>query len=160
VCLHVAKELPSKFLGFLRYAWESEEGSVVSSEGIVDAMKNVEVLCQGEDELQPLSSTYLPLPSLQEKCSAFMDEDFFPFLELGESWSSDEEVDDWSFLKKRLGVGAEDNLQFYIDVLYWMREASGTGQMANPSRILGVYTRIHSRCVEASDRRAARELVR
>lgn len=159
-CLHIANELPSKFLGFLQYAWEeSREDMLASSEDIMEALRDLEVLCQGDDTFVKLSDTYLPLPILQEKCSPFMDDNFFPFLELGESWPSDEEVDNWRFLKRHLGVGAEDNLQFYIDMLSWMWAASEGNQIANPLRILEVYTHIHSRCVEARDRPAARGLV-
>lgn len=157
LCLHVAEALPSEFLEFLRCAWKSEEDVLLSSGDAVEQMKLLKVQCDGYDKLYSLSRTYLPLPKLQERCSDIMQEDFFPFLYLGESWSSDKE-NNWVFLTKHLGVGADDNLKFYIDMLYWIQEVQDS--IDNPSRILDVYSGIHSRCAEARDQLAARKLVR
>ena len=163
-CLYVAKQMPSKFLHFLRYAWETEEASVTSRKDVVNALQSLTVLCQGGATgtavLKPLRETYLPLPNLQDKSDAFLGNDFFPFLELGESLTSNVKVGNWEFLSSSLGVGRDDNVHFYLDMLTYMAKACRGGKMVDPSRTVGVYSRIHSRCEEAPDPAAARQVVR
>ncbi|GJN78503.1 hypothetical protein PLIIFM63780_001997 [Purpureocillium lilacinum] len=138
-CLYVAKQMPSKFLHFLRYAWETEEASVTSRDDVFNALQSLTVLCQGgatgTTVLKPLRETYLPLPSLQEKSNAFLGNDFFPFVELGESLTSNVNVGNWEFLSASLGVGRDDNIQFYLDILTYMKTACRGGKMMDPSRI-------------------------
>lgn len=163
-CLYVAKQMPSKFLHFLRYAWETEKQSVTSRHDVVNALQSLTVLCQGGATgtavLKPLRDTYLPLPSLQEKSDAFLGKDFFPFLEFGESLTSNVKADNWEFLSSSLGVGRDDNVHFYLDILTYMKKARRGGEMMNPSRVVGIYSRIHSRCEEAPDPAVARQTVR
>ncbi|KAJ6438742.1 hypothetical protein O9K51_08143 [Purpureocillium lavendulum] len=138
-CLYVAKQMPSKFLHFLRYAWETEKESVTSRNDVVNALQSLTVLCQGgatgTTVLKPLRETYLPLPSLQDKSKAFLGNDFFPFLELGESLTSNVNVGNWEFLSASLGVGRDDNIHFYLDMLSYMKTACRGGKMVDPSRI-------------------------
>jgi len=161
VCLHIAENLPSDFLGFLRHVWEYNEEDAIDNEKFIQRMKKIKVLCKGEDcWMLRMSGTYLPLPSLREKCLDLMGDDFFPFLHLDEPPPSDEDTGGWGFLRTHLGVGADDNLRFYVDMLYWIREASGLGELDCPSRILSVYARIQSRCLESRDREGDQDYVR
>jgi hypothetical protein len=157
LCHHVAKNLPSEFMNFLQWTWEFSKP--ILSDGSVKELKDLRVRCQGLEELQRLSSTYLPLPRLKECCQELMQEDSFPFLDLDEPWSS-EQTEKWGFLKDDLGVGADESLQFYIDMLKWMMEAESLEQEGNPWRVVSVYLRIHSRCEEARDPKAAKDDVR
>lgn len=150
LCHHVAKNLPSEFLNFLQWTWEYACGKPMLSEESIEELEVLRVRCQGLEELQPLSSTYLPLPRLKECCQELMQEDPFPFLDLDEPWSS-EQNEKWGFLRDDLGVGADESLQFYIDMLKWMMEAGSLEQEEKPWRVVSVYLRIQSRCEEAKD---------
>lgn len=157
ICLHVAQNLRSDFMGFLRYAWQFEDESVLK-ENILSQMRLIRVPCEGS-RLWVLSKSYLPLPHLQQTRSDFGGGCFFPFLELGEPVENDKDTGKWSFLQKHLGVGAEDNLRFYVDLLHYMRLAWTPTAEKYDSRVLDVYARIYSQYQKSPTEKCAQEHV-
>jgi hypothetical protein len=155
LCQYVAEEMPEAFLGFLQYTWGSERESVLNSAAVLEELKAVEVACDTEDESRyNLDETYLPIRGLQQNASALMEEgEDFPFLRLGGETLMDDDLGTWSFLKKDLSVGSQDDVQFYIDILYYVQLATGMlKEVERPERIIEIFGRIHNRIGESKDR--------
>lgn len=154
LCKHIAQKIPKSFFGFLQYVWESEKDSVLKNAAVFEELKAIEVTCntQGEGRYT-LGETYLPLYSLQQKASALMEEEDFPFLWLDGKTLSDDNLGTWSFLKRELAVGSQDDAQFYIDILYYVQLAA-TDMRRNierPERLVDIYGRIYTRIGESAD---------
>lgn len=165
-CALIAKSIPKKFLGFLRYAWNSDGATMIQNKDVLKQMKNTEVLCQwNTEDTISLNCTYLPLPNLKNQCMRFMEGDeFFPFLYLDKSLDKERDVADWKFLSEHLGVGNSDNWLFFVDMLYQImrnHKLYHTGsEVERPLRIVELYIRIHSQCYDSVDKHAQQALVR
>ena len=160
-CVKVAKAFPKKFLGFLRYAWNSEGSGILRNRDALEELVNTVVLCKwNEEEARPLRRSYLPLPSLKNQCLRFMEDDeFFPFLYLEEPLLEDGDAATWNFLSEHLQAKTKDDSLFYVDMLIsialnsWRRYSESW--VRRPLRVMEIYTRIHSRCCESERRHSA-----
>lgn len=162
LCTYTAENMPESFLGFLKYAWESEKSPVLESKDAVEELKKTHVLCNSEDGDQfRLEETYLPLPSLRERASDLMEGEDFPFLWLGESSLGDEDLGPWGFLKRDLGVGFQDDWKFYTDMLYHIHlQRKVNGNIERHERVIEIYSRIYSRIGESKERALLEKQVR
>jgi len=153
LCKHVAEEIPESFLGFLQYTWESEKDSVLKNAAVLEEIKAIEVTCNTEgDGRYTLDKTYLPIRSLQQKASNLMEDENFPFLWLGGETLSDDNLGMWSFLKRDLAVGSQDDAQFYIDIVYHTQlTMKMRTNIERPERLIDIYGRIHTRINESTD---------
>lgn len=154
LCKHVAEEIPESFLGFLRYAWESEKDSVLKNAAVLKKLKRIEVTCNAEGgSAYALGKTYLPMLGLQQKASSLMEGEDFPFLWLGGETLEDDNLGTWNFLKRDLTVGSQDDAQFYIDIVYYTKIAMKSwANIERPERMIDIYGRIHTRVRESTDR--------
>lgn len=154
LCIYVANNMPKFFLGFLQYAWESEKSSVLESENTVNELTETFVLCNNEDGGEYfLSETYLPLPRLQETASNLMEGEEFPFLWLGGSSLSEEDLGPWNFLKRDLEVGFQDDAQFYADMLRYIQLPTKHNEnIERHERVIEIYGRIYTRIGESANR--------
>ncbi|KAJ6036119.1 hypothetical protein N7540_000398 [Penicillium herquei] len=91
-----------------------------------------------------LNETYLPLPHLKEQCAQFMEKDeVFPFLKLDV-----DEINSWLFLHTELGVKNDDNIEFLLDILKWIKISnSKSGRIKDPGRISRIYSTISTKFV-------------
>lgn len=117
---YVTRHRPSKLLGMLQHVWEYEWLNL-SNESIARAIQKTiaDELCISKPSSScTLDGTYLPLPSLRKQCQRFMpDPDRFPFLNLEGEPDSTEFLKKWMFLSATFGVGKDENIQFFLDIL-------------------------------------------
>ena len=115
-CKWIAENRPDNFLGFLKHLWLIEGHIIQGSQEIRVELMGINIPCV-DGRTQELQETYLPLPSLQDYCSRFMDEDeFFPFIQLPEDGGNEGILAQWSFLAE-FGVGVNHGLHFRLHVL-------------------------------------------
>lgn len=162
LCKHVAEEIPESFLGFLRYAWESEKDSVLKNTSVIEELKSIEVTCNAEGgSIYALGDTYLPILCLQQNASSLMEGADFPFLWLGGETLNDDNLGTWNFLKRDLTVGSQDDAQFYIDMVYYIRIATiRQTDIERPERMIDIYGRIYTRIRESADQSSWEEKLR
>lgn len=162
LCKYVAEETPECFLGFLRHAWESEKDSVLENPAVLEELKGIMVTCNAEGgPTYRLRDTYLPTLGLQQTASSLMEGEDFPFLWLCGETLSDDNLGTWTFLKRDLAVGSQDDAQFYIDIARHIKLAMAPrADIEDPERMIKVYGRIHTRINESTDRSSWEETLR
>ena len=147
---YVAKHRPDKHLGMLEYLWQDEwmklkKGKLEHHISRVDARQ----MCKGSTPQSSLTlcETWLPLAHLEQQCRRFMaEEQFFPFLDLPDSESQEHFLAKWVFLHTHMHVGKDDNTEFLLDILYWIREANGDAiNISQPNRVWDLYIKIDAR---------------
>lgn len=145
---------PEKLLGALQQYWPLEEAIITSSLEIMSLFRELEVSCKGNNDYgfgECLSATYLPLPELESKHARYAEGDEYMFVDLGESiTNSGSYRPKWGFLVDHLGVGHQDDLDFYLTILQDIWGFNTTAaDVIRSSRILDLYETIHSRCRES-----------
>jgi hypothetical protein len=142
---YVAENRPEQFLGLLQSTWGGATLSAPNEKLIIEQIANLEVLCQGGEKVR-LSSTYFPLGNLKKLSERFLDEEFFPWLQL-ESEITDDEVflSKWAPLGKAFGLGYHcTTLSFLLDVLKYIKKYTCARDIVNPERIYELYVRIQA----------------
>lgn len=164
---YVAEHRPEKFLGLLGYLWKYDGDSISRDDELIQLIKdtNARSFCIPDISPTDIDQTFLPLPSLQRLCSRFMEENEpFPFLKIDEIASSEELSPKWMFLHSVFSVGKDDNLEFFLKILWWIhaegRKNPDDLHLKNPQRILDLYITIDSKCLSTQDPQAARSDVR
>ncbi|KAK4235362.1 hypothetical protein C8A03DRAFT_36794 [Achaetomium macrosporum] len=163
---YVATHRPKEFLGLLKYLWQYEGSDISSSVILKRELSGIsaELLCGGEARFPglPLHETWLPIQDLkQERWRYMKDTEPFPFLDLGETTSEEELNTQWMFLHWHLSVGKDDNLKFFLDIAFWINNASPGSPPASASqRMLDLYTMIDAKYQVATDQQSARNLIR
>ncbi|RGP70137.1 hypothetical protein FSPOR_4249 [Fusarium sporotrichioides] len=149
---YIEEHRPDRLLGALSRAWNVEKTNAIPSGQLIDELRDMEVPCKGQGEfssLEPLSTTYLPLPELEGKYARYAEDEDFSFLDLGEPITSSTYTVKWDFLVEYLGVGHTDDLCFYLDILTAIRYGNAAAAVRRNSRILDLYEVIYTRCREA-----------
>ena len=164
---YVAEHRPERFLGLLGYLWKYDGDSISRDDELVQLIKdtNASSFCMTDISPTDIDQTFLPLPGLQQLCSRFMEENEpFPFLKIDEIASSEELSPKWMFLHTVFSVGKDDNLEFFLKILWWInaegRKNPDDLHLKNPQRILDLYITIDSKCLSTQDPEAARSDVR
>ncbi|KAL7908107.1 hypothetical protein GGI35DRAFT_469887 [Trichoderma velutinum] len=150
-CLYVADHLPDRFLGYLRYSWDQESKDIESSSELITKLQYIHVNCYG-GKRRSLTETRLPLQKLKYQWDRFSrGSEFFPFLQLDNHKDTHETyVKDWGFLVSCLGVQAEDDLSFYLDVLFWIiNSLEEDDDIYDSSRIFELYGVIYGKYLES-----------
>lgn len=84
----------------------------------------------------------------------------FPFLKLKTPPTDDEDLGSWAFLASHFAVGTRNDLNFYLDILRFIRQKNRREQVKLPRRILQLYLRIHAACEASNDTLQAQQKVR
>ncbi|KAJ5297272.1 uncharacterized protein N7443_008165 [Penicillium atrosanguineum] len=125
---YVAEFRPGKLLGLLEYLWRSQRSGVSQIGDLITEIQstNATRLCNMDlPEDCRLDETYLPLSNLKALCQRFMEEaEPFPFLYLEEGLSDQALYSKWTFLHKDFLVGKDDDMDFLLNVLYWIQSAN------------------------------------
>ncbi|PKK48916.1 hypothetical protein CI102_6559 [Trichoderma harzianum] len=150
-CLYIAANHADKFLGYLRYSWKHEHKTIESTPGLIRQLKRVVVPCYGGKSTH-IKFTYLPLPNLQRQWERFSrgSEDF-PFIKLDKEITRETYVQDWGFLVSCLSVGVEDNIRFYLWLLFYIMSHHKGGDIDDAPRIVDLYKYIYNRYVECDE---------
>lgn len=166
-CKYVSKHRPEKFLGLLKYLWKYEGKKISENDDLVKTIKDTDAskFCMANITATDLDQTFLPLQSLQRVCARFMEEyELFPFLKIDEIATSEELRSQWMFLHTAFSVGKDDDLNFLLEILWWIHQSdsndSDTCPLSNPRRILDLYVSLDSKCLGAEDQKAERSHVR
>lgn len=94
-----------------------------------------------------LRDTYLAAPDLQRTCMRFMEAtEPFPFLEIATTTGSCERVSKWAFLNSNFFVGKDDDSDFLLKILHWIKTYNLNGDIRRPERLLKLYIAIHAKC--------------
>ncbi|OCK73843.1 hypothetical protein K432DRAFT_364328 [Lepidopterella palustris CBS 459.81] len=148
ICKYVAEHRPEKFLGTLQYHWQLEKQAILGSDDIVETLRNIEVLCQG-DEMHNLSKTYLPLPELKQCCARFVEEgESFPFLKL-EASLSQANLSEWMFLHSAFGVRSRDDVDMYLTILVKISKNKWGDMFKRVARVFDLYQVLHAKYLES-----------
>lgn len=140
----IASRYPESFLNHLRAAWEKDGARAAEIPAVLTSLQSTLVLCE-DGVKRPLSTTYLPTRRLRAAVEKFiLPDDNFPFLQFQKFWSLEENVDAWAFLSLHLGVGNEENLDLYLNILKTIRAERPLWHWSQkcPERILSLYLHI------------------
>jgi hypothetical protein len=155
----VAKHYPDKLTGFLRYHWQEGKSHIERSPEWVKKVRQLQVTCEG-GPLRPLSDTFLHLPDLQDICSRFLrDGEHFPFIKLDEPVKRGSYLRNWAFLENVLGVGVEEDLSFYCQILATIRDAQQR-HVQEPRRVMEIYGVMSGKHASSSNKGAIEEQLR
>lgn len=152
-CKWIAQHHEKDFLGFLTHVWGKERSAVIENR-LVEALRETLVLCRGGKKME-LGSAYLPLARLEESQRRFMDDEYFPFVQLPPNSS---ETPPWA---GDLGVRREDDHNFRLDMLKYIKKANPTaGSIQRAARLPDLYQYIYGSCIESRDRQALASSIR
>ncbi|UKZ78366.1 hypothetical protein TrVFT333_006103 [Trichoderma virens FT-333] len=153
-CLYVAENHADKFLGFLNYNWGQESKDIESSPALIEQLKGIVVPCHG-GLMSQMEGTWLPLPNLQTAWERFSrGSETFPLLKLDREVTRESYTKDWGFLVSSLGVGTEEDLDFYLEILYniMINDKDDDGEdIDEPSRIFELYGVIYGKYIASPD---------
>ena len=148
-CKWIAENRRDSFLDFLKHLWLIEGHIVQGSQDIRLELTGINIPCV-DGRTQELQETYLPLPSLQDYCSRFMDEDeFFPFIQLPEDGGNEGILAQWSFLAE-FGVGVNYDLDFRLHVLC-LKSQICASSIQNTSQLAALYLSIDASQQDSGD---------
>ncbi|KAK9413585.1 putative Protein NO VEIN C-terminal domain-containing protein [Seiridium unicorne] len=114
---HIIEHDSNNIPGILQYYWKDIGKELEQSEEMVDELRRVVLNTKGYSA--QLGGTFLPLPELKARASEYLGEantDEFPFLDLSNTLEP-EDLSKWNFLHDKFGVGKQDNVEFYLDIL-------------------------------------------
>ncbi|KAH8735731.1 hypothetical protein BGZ61DRAFT_84622 [Ilyonectria robusta] len=155
-CYYIAKYRPEKFLGFLRTHWPSGGSPIELSPELQGKLGGVRVLCE-DDDIVPLSATYLPLPDLEEQRARFLkEEEPFPFLKLDGPVERGTYAKEWGFLERCLGVGVNPDMVFYLTILCQICNGDVVKE-TDGSRIIELYTVLLRKLEQSASRTVEQE---
>ncbi|KAJ4254455.1 hypothetical protein NW762_010053 [Fusarium torreyae] len=140
-CYYVAEHRQEKFIALLYDRWQEESKNIKGNPTLLETLKNIEVLCQG-DHMVSLQNTYLPLPHLTSQARRFLTGEKFPLLQLEGSLESKLNDRTWSSLARELGIGTDDNLEFFLDILSTIRDTNSK-HVSYLERVLALYNKLH-----------------
>ena len=112
---YIIKECPENMLGTLKAHWVSY--AAVMNSDLASKISEA-VVPNTNIGSKSLKETFLPLEILTINCSKFIDVQKFPFLRL----ENGTDIKGWKFLKA-FHVGIEDNLDFWLQVLYYCKSS-------------------------------------
>ncbi|WZH45622.1 uncharacterized protein QYS62_006688 [Fusarium acuminatum] len=142
----IANRYPESFLNHLRAAWEKDGAKAAQIPSVLTSLKATLVLCE-DGVKRPLSTTYLPTRRLCAVVGKYIRrDDKFPFLQFQKFWSLEENIDAWAFLSFHLGVGNDEDLDLYLDILKTIRTERSLWHWSQkfPKRILSLYLHIET----------------
>jgi hypothetical protein len=142
----IANRYPESFLNHLRAAWEKDGARAAEIPAVLSSLQSTLVLCE-DGVKRPLSTTYLPTRRLRAAVENFIQpDDDFPFLQFQKFWSLEENVNAWAFLSSHLGVGNDENLDLYLDILKTIRAERPfwVWPQKHPRRVLSLYLHIET----------------
>ena len=156
--LHVAENLPGRFMGLLRSLWSNQVGDVLGHRDLLEELGGIEVLC--ETGKQPLREAVLPIPHLKQLSARYLESgESLPFLQL-ETEVTDDNISTWRFLRS-LKVLQNDRVTFHLTVLEAVVAKNMDRSLERLSRIPDLYIAIYAKCIEwSARRREAEELAR
>lgn len=162
---YLSKYRPQKLLGFLRHVWEDERRFVIETESLrqalreTDASRPCDVDLPGECRLH---EAYLPFPNLIHQCKQFVNnEAVFPFLHLEGDLTMEELSSNWLFLHTALGVKKDENLDFLLDILKWLKTSNpDASHISGFQHIFGLYSAIHSKLIGTRNKVELSERIR
>ncbi|GAB1207249.1 hypothetical protein APSETT445_005962 [Aspergillus pseudonomiae] len=157
---YVADCRPGKLLGLLEYLWKYQRSELRQNADLIMEIQstNATRLCNVDlpDDCH-LDETYLPLSNLQALCQRFMEKDEpIPFLYLGEGHPDEEIYSKWTFLHNDFSVGKDDNVDFLLDILYWIQSSNpDETSLTSYERLWDLYIAIDAKHLASKDREAA-----
>ncbi|KAL4790996.1 hypothetical protein BDV19DRAFT_393603 [Aspergillus venezuelensis] len=149
-CLHIAKQHPERFVGFLLKYWKFNKGYLVGNKVVVNKLLNIQVPCENGD-MYPLSETYLRSERLEYVNQFLRGHEFFPWLKQDVSSSGISGFSDLDVVAKELGFGyPKSDLEFYLTTLSFIARANkDAGKLCNVDRVYDLYSRIEARLHES-----------
>lgn len=162
---YLSKYRPQKLLGFLRHSWEDEGRFVIETESLRQALRETDAsrLCDidlpGECRLH---ETYLPFPNLIHQCAQFVNnEAVFPFLQLEGDSTVEQLSSNWLFLHTALGVKKDEDLDFLLDILKWLKTSNpDASRISVFQHIFSLYSAIQSKLIGTRNKVELSERIR
>lgn len=162
---YVAKHRPEKLLGFLEHAWKQEREYFTDNEVLKDTIKQIDAsnLCIKQlSAMCPLNLTFLPLPNLQQQSLRFMKKsEPFPFLAIEGASSLEELSSKWMFLHTVFSVEKDDDINFLLQILSWIRIANvDADELEQQERLRDLYIAIDAKLVGSENRQKSTKDIR
>ncbi|KAF4973458.1 hypothetical protein FZEAL_9332 [Fusarium zealandicum] len=156
-CHYVARYQAYKFLAFLSYHWRQEGKPIEENLALQLELQELDVLYQ-DGTMTRLGSGYMPLPELQYQCSRFLrngEDSLLLHLEAPVQRSTYGKR--WGFLVEWLGVGIDEDLDFYLSLLEKMDPVEG---IEGCKEIFELYSVIYGKLLHSSTKEKDKEKVR
>ncbi|KAJ5511786.1 hypothetical protein N7453_003889 [Penicillium expansum] len=149
---YLSKYRPQKLLGFLRHSWKNEGKFIIESESLRQALRETDAsrLCNVDLPGQcRLHEAYLPFPNLIHQFAQFVDnEAVFPFLHLEGDSTVEQLSSNWLFLHTALGVKKDEDLDFLLDILKWLKTSNpDASRISVFQHIFSLYSATHSKLI-------------
>ncbi|KAF9887222.1 hypothetical protein FE257_010476 [Aspergillus nanangensis] len=162
---YVAGSRPGKLLGLLEYLWNYQRSELRQIPDLIMEIQSMDATRLCNMDLPGdcrLDETYLPLSNLRALCQRFMGEDEpFPFLYFEEGLSDHELYSTWIFLRNDFSVGKDDDMDFLLNVLYWIQSANpDESTITSYERLWDLYIAIDAKHLAAEDRVVARDTIK
>lgn len=159
---YLEEHRPSKLLDFLKHTWRSAidiHGSLPNDLRDTNATKLCRIVLPVTCHLD---QTYLPLPDIVRKSERFLGPDpIFPFLKLSEAETMEEIISEWLFLHTKIGVRKDDNMEFLLDILKWLKISEpDANSIDDHRRILKLYSAMDAKFYEAENKPELQERIR
>ena len=137
-----------KLLGTLKRGWDSYSPEIkIFVEK--DLLKSIVLLENGRK--MALECTFLPLPKLKQIATELCIADAFPFIAISEVLRDEERLN-WTFVQD-LGVGIEENLDFYLSALETLKtNQTMLSVVSARNQLTRIYKNIQLRCSEDLDK--------
>lgn len=142
--LFVLQHRRESFFGLLEHVWSHGSAELHWNRAWIQKLREIESsgLCQVKYNVT-LQNTWLPHKALKNKLEQYICDDDggygFPFLDIVSSHATGQLDPKWGFLSANFGVGSEDSLSFYLQILKSVeRIEDAFGELS-----LGQYQRVY-----------------
>ncbi|CAH0058483.1 unnamed protein product [Clonostachys solani] len=160
---YIARYRPDKFLDALEFLWKNESSKVKGNKKIQELIQGLWTYehCEAGPSSRPLRvivQPWLPVPYLKKYVAKYTDgRVFFPFLRIDGFETKDVEGK-WAFLHRDFNVGKNDDLKFYLEVLFRLARLESSTEMVGG--IFEIYQTIEAKITIADNRAMALAEVR
>ena len=144
---YIINHRSNRLLGTLKGGWASYRPQINGT--VKEELQNSAVLLENGDRTS-LRDTFLPLPKLKQIAAELHIANEYPFTAMSELLS-DEKRSEWMFVND-LGVGIEENLDFYLSALETFKTINPAFNSTSAREPLArIYQNIQSKCNEGPD---------
>lgn len=161
--LYVFNHQKDKFLGLFEHLWLYEGPRLLKKPALLSNIGEfcAKQLCKVNFSLK-LKNTWLPFRQLQEHVGRYMAHpDHFPFLKIECDGMDMNLRAKWNFLAKHFSVGADDNIEFLLEILTCIRRSyPETLPIRQSQRVFDLYVAIYAKLAIAQDQNGIRSRIR
>lgn len=161
--LYVLEHRPDRFLGLFEHLWPHEKSLLLRNQTPRSQINGLDAksLCQVNFTVR-LRDTWLPFKHLRNSIDRYMEHPKeFPFLIFEDLDNIQDIGTRWSFLTEYFSVGKDENVDFLLDILYYIEQSCPEPCSVSQSRkVFDLYIALYAKLAVAGDKPGARRKVR